>query len=170
MSVFLIGSEKLEIASGTAPRQQTDDNCNCRSKNCKAKPKHNTHGIARTSYSIFLLYAVNSSKYKTNGWLEPSLFWEWLQMERMSGTTDPTAPRCAGSCQLRSRHRVLRRPYQSRHGVTLERPCKDTAMSNTGEITSHAAAQRKALSTKKIFYAESVGKFIHIFSLLGWIG
>jgi hypothetical protein len=120
----------------------------------------NTHHIAQASCIVFL-----RCKYKTNGIIP------FLRMDdRMSRTTDPTTPQCAGSCQLRSRHRVLRRPYRSGHGMTLERPRTDTTMSNTGEITSQAAAQRRAFSTNKSFlYAVSVGKVVHIRSI-DWFG
>ena len=53
--------------------------------------------------------------------------------------------------------------------MTLERPRTDTAMSNTGERTSQAAALRKAFPTSKnSIYARGVGNFVHILSTVDW--
>lgn len=81
------------------------DTCKLRSNKATPKLKHNTHRIACTSYIL-----SKCCKYKTDGTI-PFLRMMIGMNDRMSRTTDPTAPRCAGSCQLRSRHRVLRRPY-----------------------------------------------------------
>ena len=98
----------------------------------------------------------------------PSLSWEGTTRmnNRMSETTDPTTSRCAGYCQPRSRHRVLRRPDRSRHGMTLEQPRTDTAMSNTGEKISQAAAQRKAFAKSKVLNMLEAWETLTIFYLV----